>query len=434
MVGTILLGRYELIEKIGEGGMGIIYKAKCHLLNRFVTVKILKEELNKDENFLRRFKREAISIGSLSHPNIVNVYDVGTENNLNFIVMEYIDGKTLKQIIKEKGRLSSLSTIEIALQISKALECAHKNNVIHRDIKPDNILITNNNMVKVTDFGIATVTDSQTITKDNKVTGSVHYFSPEQAQGRPVDSRSDLYSLGIVMYEMITGRVPFNAESPISVAMMHIQEAIIPPKEINSDITDNMNQVILKAVEKDPVNRYQTAGEFSQALIVLQGDPASKVTFESSKNDFTRIMEPTAIPEKKSLSKRKKTIIILGSILIFIIIGVSGNYISKLSSPKASTPVANTSVKVTAPEKKLVPSLIGSTQAIAEQTIVNNGFLVGNISNVYSDNIAKGIVISQTPLLNTSYVIGSKIDLVISLGKSTVNATPTQSKGKKNHK
>ena len=241
MIGTLLLNRYELLEKIGEGGMGIVYKAKCHLLNRFVAVKILKAELSNDEDFVARFKREATSIARLSHPNIVNVHDVGTENNINFIVMEYINGKTLKQVIKENGRLSSQKTLDIVLQVAKALECAHKNNIIHRDIKPDNIMITKDNMVKVMDFGIAKVDDSRTVTNSNKVMGTVHYFSPEQAKGNVVDCRTDIYSLGIVMYEMVTGQVPYNAESSISIAMMHIQEPVIPPKEIITDIPENIN-------------------------------------------------------------------------------------------------------------------------------------------------------------------------------------------------
>ena len=434
MIGMLLLNRYELIEKIGEGGMGIIYKAKCHLLDRFVTVKILKEELNSDNNFLQRFNREAISIGSLSHINIVNVYDAGKEKDLNFIVMEYIDGKTLKQIIKDRGPFNYIEVRDIALQIAQALQCAHKNNIIHRDIKPDNILLTEDNIVKVTDFGIAKAIDSQTITSDNKITGSVHYLSPEQAKGGRVDCRSDIYSLGVVMYEMITGKVPFNAESPIAVAMMHIQEAVISPKAIINDIPEDINQVILKALEKDADKRYQSAKELSQALIALKGDPTSKVIPESNKNDFTRIMEPIIISKKGKLSKGKKAIILLGSFIIFIIIGVSGNYLSNLIIPKDTTAVANTSVKATPPEKILVPSLIGSNQADAERTIVSSGFFIGDISSEYSDSVSKGIVISQSPQYNTSYEKGSSINLVISLGKSTVNVTPTQPKGKKNHK
>ncbi len=236
MIGTLLINRYELLEKIGEGGMGIVYKAKCHLLNRFVAVKILKSELSNNEEFILRFKREANSIASLSHPNIVNIYDIGSENNINFIVMEYINGKTLKQVLRDNVRLSHDTTLNISLQMAEALIYAHKNNIIHRDIKCDNILISDDNIAKLTDFGIAKLPNSSTITNSNKIIGSVHYFSPEQAKGGYVDFRTDIYALGIVMYEMITGNVPFNGKTSISVAIMHIQEPVIPPKNFIADI------------------------------------------------------------------------------------------------------------------------------------------------------------------------------------------------------
>jgi eukaryotic-like serine/threonine-protein kinase len=441
MIGTLLLNRYELLEKIGEGGMGIVYKAKCHLLNRFVAVKILKAELSNDEDFVARFKREGNSAASLSHPNIVNIHDVGAENHINFIVMEYVNGKTLKQVIKENVRLSTGRTLEIALQIAKALECAHKNNIIHRDIKPDNILITDDNIVKVTDFGIAKVSDSETITNSNKVIGSVHYFSPEQAKGRFVDCRTDIYSLGIVMYEMVTGQVPYNAESSISVAMMHIQEPVIPPKEIITDVPENINQAILKAVEKEPIKRYQTAKEMAEILNTIREDSDFKVNLNNNLTDATKVMGPLVISdarndfttvrsqaagsEKPIIEKNKKMMIIIALIILVVIIGVLGKYLSK--GPSINKPTAI--VKATV-ENKLVPSLIGSTQNIAENIIANNGFSLGNISNAYSDSITKGLVISQSPEVNTSYEKGGKIDLVISQGQKIIQVTVPQLKGK----
>jgi serine/threonine protein kinase len=393
MIGKLLLNRYELLEKIGEGGMGVVYKAKCHLLNRFVTVKILKAELSNDEDFLARFKREATSVAKLSHQNIVNVYDVGSENQINFIVMEYIDGKTLKQIIKENVRLSYCNTIEIALQIARALDCAHKNKIIHRDIKPDNILITEDNTVKVTDFGIAKAADTETITSSNKVTGSAHYFSPEQAKGSLVDCRTDIYSLGIVMYEMITGRVPFNADSTITLAMKHIQEPVIPPKEIIADLPENINKVILKAVEKEPFRRYQTAKEMAEVLNKIKENIDYKVNLNNRSNDSTEVMEPVKVPltrndltmimskvkgfekpiiEKgrksapgnKSHGKKKKIPIFIGSIIIVMIIGVSGKNLPKVPSTDTISMVAKTTVtkvieKLPASEKKVVHSLKG---------------------------------------------------------------------------
>ena len=482
MIGTLLVNRYELLEKIGEGGMGIVYKAKCHLLNRVVAVKILKAELSNDENFVARFKREATSVASLSHINIVNVHDVGAENNINFIVMEYINGKTLKQVIKENGRVTSKKTLEIALQIAKALECAHKNKIIHRDIKPDNIMIMEDNIVKVTDFGIAKVVDSRTITNSNKVMGSAHYFSPEQAKGNFVDCRTDIYSLGIVMYEMLTGRVPYNAESSISIAMMHIQKAVVPPQEIITDIPDNVNMVVLKALEKEPIKRYQTAKEIGDDLRAIKENPNFKINLNNSLSDATKIVKPVvgsdirdefttvmsqaADPEKsiikkdrkalsrnKRLSANKKVMIIIASIILVLIVGVLGKFlfkgralatpiaIVKTTDPKAVEKLSvkeKTQVeeekpveeKVPVDEKKFVPELIGSTQDVAEKTIGNNEYLIGKISRNYSETVVKGLVVSQTPEVNTSYEKGGKIDLVISQGKKIVQVTVPQLNGK----
>ena len=458
MIGKLLLNRYELLEKIGEGGMGVVYKAKCHLLNRFVAVKILKSELSDDEDFVIRFKREATSIAKLSHPNIVNIHDVGSENNINFIIMEYINGKTLKQIIKENGRLSSQKTLDIVLQVAKALENAHSNNIIHRDIKPDNIMITQDNMVKIMDFGIAKVMDSRTITISNKVMGTAHYFSPEQAKGNVVDFRTDIYSLGIVMYEMVTGQVPYNAESSITIAMMHIQEPAIPPIKIITNIPENINQVILKAMEKDPMKRYQTANEMSKILMAIKENPNYKIGVNNNidnatmlmdtvigtdiRDDLTTIMSQTSNndkttfnnemlsqPLKKKISKKKKVMILMASIILVMFVAGLGKFISKdetaktpTSTVKTTAPVVeNTDTKVIEEvpvnEMKVVPELIGSTQDSAELKVINNGFLLGNVSNNYSDSIDKGLVISQSPEVNTSYEKGGKIDLVISQGE-----------------
>ena len=452
MVGKLLLNRYELLEKIGEGGMGIVYKAKCHLLNRFVAVKILKAELNNDEEFVARFKREGISVAKLSHPNIVNVHDVGTENNINFIVMEYINGKTLKQLIKENTRISADKALDISLQIAKALECAHKNNIIHRDIKPDNILITEDNVVKVMDFGIAKVSDAQTITNSDKVIGTAHYFSPEQAKGNFVDGRTDIYSLGIVMYEMVTGKVPYNADSAITIAMMHIQEPVIPPKEVILDLPQNINQAILKAVEKEPINRFQTATEMVDILDSIKKDPYFNlnnraddgtklmdrvVIVPNATDEFTTVMNPVNVPEepiikndKKLLwgnngpSKSKRIMIVVASIFLVLVIGVLGKGISK--STGNSTPNATTKVS---DGKIAVPSFTGKTQEVATKMITDNGFLLGNVSNEFSDSTAKGLVISQTPKENTSYEKAGKIDLIISQGKKIVQVKVPQLNG-----
>ncbi len=465
MIGTLILNRYEIIEKIGEGGMGIVYKAKCTLLNRFVAIKVLKPELCDDTDFINRFKREANSIASLSHQNIVNIYDVGVDNDINFIVMEYIKGKTLKQIINEDGKLSLQKTLDISLQLSKSLGYAHRNNIIHRDIKPDNILITEDNKVKLMDFGIAKVTNSVTITSPHNIIGSVHYFSPEQAKGKFVDSRTDIYALGVVMYEMITGRVPFNGDSPISIAVMHIKESVIPPKEVTVNLPENINAVILKALEKDPANRFQTAKELSKFLNSIKENLNFKVNFNNksfdsttiSEVDSTVIMDEETIPQtvllennKGILSKtntKRKTLTI--GIIIFcticIILGMLGEFFYKRFSTK-DTVVSNTLNKeindtdknyegTTAPDKKTelpqdkktpVPSLIGKTQDESKNIINSNGFSPGSIATEYSDTIPKGLIISQSPAAGTYSDKNQKIDLIISQGQKPVQRAPHQ--------
>ena len=230
MIGEVLGNRYEIEEKIGEGGMSIVYKARCNKLNRYVAVKVLKKEMSDNEDIVNKFKREATAIAALSDNNIVNILDVGSQDDVNYIVMEYVKGKTLKELIKQFGKLNYETAITIAIQIAKALECAHKNNIIHRDVKPQNILVTEEGLIKVTDFGIAKSTSSATLTNTTTIMGSAHYFSPEQAKGTLVDNRTDLYSLGVVLYEMVTGKVPFEADSPVTIALKHIQEEVVPPK------------------------------------------------------------------------------------------------------------------------------------------------------------------------------------------------------------
>ena len=261
LIGRMLANRYEILEKIGVGGMATVYKAKCHVLNRFVAVKVLKEEFITDIEFIRRFKSEAQTAASLTHPNIVSIYDVGNEGDVYYIVMELIQGKTLKEIIVEDGKLSWKWSVNIAIQIASALETAHKNNLIHRDIKPHNIIITEDGMAKVTDFGIAKAVSNSTITAFGTTIGSVHYFSPEHAKGGVTDAKSDIYSLGIVMYEMLTGRVPFDADTPVSVALMQVQEDPIVPRKLNPQIPISVNNIMLKAMQKDPADRYQRATE-----------------------------------------------------------------------------------------------------------------------------------------------------------------------------
>lgn len=256
MIGKILGNRYEILEKVGGGGMALVYKAKCRLLNRFVAVKVLRSEFIHDEEFINKFRRESQAAASLSHPNIVGIYDVGVEDNIHYIVMEFVNGKTLKQLIREKGKLSIEESLDIAIKIAEALSHAHENHIVHRDIKPHNILVTEDGIVKVTDFGIARAATTSTVTNTSNVIGSVHYFSPEQARGGYTDEKSDIYSLGVVMYEMVTGKVPFQGDSPISVALKHIQEDIEPPSNFDNSVPKDLESIVMKCVQKDQSLRY----------------------------------------------------------------------------------------------------------------------------------------------------------------------------------
>src|SRR5574344_1435414 len=271
--GTVLGNRYEIIEKIGTGGMATVYKARCKILNRYVAVKVLREEYTTDEEFIRRFNSEAQSAASLSHPNIVSIYDVGQEYNIYYIVMELVQGKTLKQIISKEGKLPWKWSVNIAIQIASALEAAHKNNIVHRDIKPHNIIITEDGIAKVADFGIAKAVSNSTITAFGTTIGSVHYFSPEHARGGYTDAKSDLYSLGVVMYEMLTGKVPFDADTPVSIALKHMQEEPVTPMKLNQSIPFAINQIILKAMKKDTNERYQSATEMLKDLSMALKNP-----------------------------------------------------------------------------------------------------------------------------------------------------------------
>lgn len=306
MIGTILGNRYEIIEKIGEGGMADVYKAKCQKLNRYDAVKILKKEYINDKNLVEKFTKEATAIANLSDNNIVNVLDVGMQDDIHYIVMEYVNGKTLKQIIREEGKLSYEKVLDYGIQIAKALDCAHRNNIIHRDVKPQNILVTNDGVVKVTDFGIAKSPNSETITNTSRIMGSAHYFSPEQAKGNYVDYRSDIYSFGVVLYEMITGRLPFDAESPVSVALKHIQEPVVPPIIIDEKIPESLNKLILKAMEKEPIKRYQSVKEILNDLLKIQKNAEVNIVSNDIDEDFTRVMKPITEKDLKKEENKKK--------------------------------------------------------------------------------------------------------------------------------
>lgn len=417
MIGTLLGNRYELLEKIGEGGMAEVYKAKCHLLNRYVSVKILKEEYTKDKDFVDKFKREATAAASFSDNNIVNIYDVGSQGNINYIVMEYVKGKTLKEIIIENGRLDYQRALDMAIQIAKALECAHKNNIVHRDIKPQNILVTEDGTVKVTDFGIAKASSSVTITNSSKVMGSAHYFSPEQAKGSFVDGRTDIYSLGIVMYEMVTGRVPYDAESPVSVALKHIQEPVVPPKQLNGNIPDSMNSLILKAIEKEPIRRYQTVKDMLMDLHRIKNNSNCIITSENHEDEHTRIMQPVISEDdeydeyeeddKKRVSSKTKKILIgvLIAILVISVGVISGVLLSKSKTNTNSL----TGKDVT------VPTLKGKTEADAKKALEDLGLKYVLGGREKSDQ-PEGTVIAVSPDEGTSVKANSEVRVILSNG------------------
>ena len=425
MIGTMLGNRYELLEKIGEGRMDIVYRAKDHLLSRNVAVKILKEEFSSDGEFVEKFKREAAAAASLSDNNIVNIYDVGTQKDINYIVMECVIGKTLKQVIKEEKKIPPARAVEVAIQIAKALKCAHKNNIIHRDIKPHNILVTEDGIVKVTDFGIAKASDSVTITNSNKIMGSAHYFSPEQAKGSFVDFRTDIYSLGIVMYEMVTGRVPYDAESPVSIALKHIQEPVVPPNQLNENIPDSLNRLILKAVEKEPIRRYQTMEDMLVDLKKIENNQKINLSDDDLSGDMTRIMDPVDVnnaykneddyddeveparkPVKLNLDPKKKKRILTTAIgVLVVVIGIISGYIwyNKVYSSGDIT----------------VPSIVGMKQDDAKQLVESKklNFVIGGKEK--SDK-PEGTVIDCFPKSGTKVKSNSDVRVIISSGSDSL--------------
>ncbi|QJC52371.1 Stk1 family PASTA domain-containing Ser/Thr kinase [Paenibacillus albicereus] len=293
MIGRELGGRYEILTRIGGGGMALVYKAHDLLLSRNVAVKVLRQQYVHDEEFIRRFRREAQSAAALSHPNVVSIYDVGQEEDIHYIVMECVDGQNLNEVIQERAPLQADEAVRIAAQIADALDHAHQNHIIHRDIKPHNILIGKNGRVKVTDFGIARAVTSSTITQAGSVIGSVHYFSPEHAKGVSAGEKSDIYSLGIVLYQMVTGKLPFLGESPISVALKHLQEPLEDPRTVNPLVPQSVENVIIKALRKNPSERYRSAGEMLEDLETAlspsrRNEP--KLQFGGGDFDETRVM------------------------------------------------------------------------------------------------------------------------------------------------
>lgn len=422
--GSVIGNRYKIQEKIGNGGMATVYKALDQILNRYVAVKVLREEFTTDEEFIKRFNAEAQSAARLIHPNIVSVYDVGQEYNIYYIVMELIQGKTLKQIIEEDGHLSWKWAVNIAIQIASALEMAHKNNIIHRDIKPHNIMITEDGVAKVTDFGIAKAVSNSTITAFGTTLGSVHYFSPEHARGGYTDSKSDLYSLGVVMYEMVTGKVPFDADTPVSIALKHMQEEPVPPIKVNKEIPFAVNQIILKAMKKDPNERYQNASEMIKDLnIALKRPEGGFVEERNFEDSFTRRIPTVNVSDNRNGNiksdneeekpkgkiatffynhpKTKVASIIALFVLIFV----------------ATLVITLTVINSSSPKDVQIPNVVNLTQEEAKQKIEQLKLKFA-YKEEYSADVEAGHVISQDPQYINNYSVkeGSTVTVVISKG------------------
>ncbi len=420
MGSRLLSGRYELLEKIGDGGMAVVYKAKDKLLNRYIAVKILRPEFTKDATFVENFKRESQAAAGLSHPNIVGVYDVGREGNINYIVMELVEGKTLNEVIAEEAPMDYRRVIDISKQVAAALRVAHKNKIIHRDVKPHNIMMTDDGVVKLADFGIAKAVNDATLSTGSKIIGSVHYFSPEQARGNYVDERSDIYSLGIVMYEMLTGQVPFDGDNPVTIALKHINEEVPAPSELVRGIPPALERAVLKATSKFQTNRYKSADELIEDLDNIEF--VTKVVGNSIFNSASKAIEdkkdedPMDLDDSKGKrgrnkkggkgknsadgdAKKKKIIIAAVAAVLLIPLIVFG--IIKLG-------IFSSDAKV--------PNLSDMTYEQAEKACEDAGFKIKKGKDVYSSEISEGRVVQQDPEAETDAPKGSTITVNLSKG------------------
>lgn len=420
--GKLLGNRYEIIEKIGSGGMATVYKAKCLVLKRYVAVKVLREEYTTDPEFIKRFNTEAESAASLVHPNIVSVYDVGRDGNLYYIVMELVKGKTLKEIIVEDGKMGWKWSVQIAKQIASALETAHRNNIIHRDIKPHNIIITEDGIAKVTDFGIAKAVSNSTITAFGTTIGSVHYFSPEHANGGYTDAKSDLYSLGVVLYEMVTGKVPFDADTPVSVALKHIQEQPKEPIELNPVIPKSLNDLIMKAMQKNPSMRYQSATEMIRDLDKILKNPEFVVEKTITLNTPTRNVEPEKQDKNKKQKKSGKLkkfleehkfarvalVVLMFIIVFFATIGIT---FAVLNAGK--------------PKDVLLPDFKGKTVEEAKKIAEEAKLIINVQEEKYDVEIEEGKIVSQDPKYQANFTVkeGRTINVIVSKGQELVTVT-----------
>lgn len=431
MIGKRISGRYKILDMLGGGGMANVYLAHDMILDRNVAVKMLRHDLTNDEEFIRRFHREAQSATSLIHPNIVNIYDVGEEDDIYYIVMEHVDGQTLKQYIQQFSPLRVEESIEIMRQLTSAIAHAHQNNIIHRDIKPDNILVDREGNVKITDFGIAMALSATRFTQTNAVLGSVHYLSPEQARGGMANKKSDIYSLGIVLFELLTGRLPFSGESAVSIALKHLQSETPSVRRWNPTIPQSVENVVLKATAKDPFHRYNSVEEMEEdlrtaldperlhepkffipididatkAIPIITNDPPIKSLDETLvHNTDKHILKAMDEPKKGNDKKKRKKwpIILLSTFAAIVIIAILIIFVlPNLMSPKDVT----------------IPDVSGMKFDDAVTSLVSKGFVIGKTNDIPDDTIEKGKVIKTDPSARTTAKEGSKINLYTSTGK-----------------
>lgn len=430
LVGQLLGNRYEILEKIGKGGMATVYKAKDKTLNRYVAVKVLKDEFANDQEFIRRFQIEAQSAAALSHPNIVSIFDVSNDGDIHYIVMELIEGKTLKDVINEKGKLPWQEACKIASQIASGLSVAHKNHIIHRDIKPHNIVMTKDNMAKITDFGIAKAASSSTINANSNSLGSVHYFSPEHARGGYTDEKSDIYSLGVVLYEMVTGKLPFDGDTAVSIAMKHLKDDPEEPINIVPDIPKGLNDIILKAMQREVGSRYLTASDMYKDLQkILQSPETTSVGHINAKDEIFATQKVPIVnrqmstrtgnsmpkdernirnTKKKKKSNPVKKILIRLIILVLIFLAVVGVTVYLLNNMFGGNK-----------EKGTVPGVIGNSYETAKTKIEAAGFKI-ELQKEEESSLPKNYVISQSKASGDKVEINSTIFVVVSKGMTEV--------------
>lgn len=412
--------RYEVIKSIGEGGMANVYLAKDTILDRNVAIKVLRGDLSGDEKFVRRFQREALSASSLSHPNIVEIYDVGEDNGDYFIVMEYVNGLTLKQLLKKRGKLTTSEVIDIMLQITSAMGVAHDSLIIHRDLKPQNILIEDDGGIKITDFGIAMALNATQLTQTNSAMGSVHYFSPEQASGKGASLKSDVYSLGIMMYELLTGSLPFKGDTAVEIALKHLKEPVPSIRDVLPDLPQSVENIIISATAKNPKNRYNNANEMHNDLLTVLNkerlnEPKRKLKYKEGDLEEKEIIDDVENLDNSFVKqvagededKKNKKIVLLG--IIFSVLVVIFAFVF-LVLPKLT--------KV--PDIK-IPDVANLTEVAAEQLLEEKGLKVKNeIEEQSSSTVEKGLVIGTSPSKGRTVKKGTEITLIVSTGEQTI--------------